>query len=115
MGPDRRNQRPAPERIYEMAQRVTAAQPALPDGSAQEYHDSLISITTQLSRRPNIVVEIRRGDERQLVFAAQRNEPGYPLRYNPGRWITHLEELAEQADADDERFMKIDDSDVFPD
>lgn len=113
-----RREFPTPERICELALKLTAGQnPSPSDGSTKNFADHRISVTTSPSRRPNITVEIFQDRNSPVtVFTAHDNEPGYPTRYNPGRWTKYLHQLVQQNTApEDERFMTIDDSELFPD
>lgn len=108
---------PAPERICELAVRLTGEQEASPsDWVTRNFKDHRLSVTTNPNRRPNITVDILPEREDPVrVFEAQQNEPGYPMRYNPGRWTGYLHQIVQQTTApNDERFTPVDDSQLFP-
>lgn len=108
---------PAPERVCEMALKLTNQQEApASNWLTRRYNDDRISVTTNPNRRPNITIEIFQDPNTPItVFTAHHNEPGYPSRYNPGRWTGYLHQLVLQhTEPDEERFRPIDDSAIFP-
>ena len=107
---------PSPETICDLALRLTAIQPLQQEGRTRTFQNGLITVIVNPSRRPNIIIEITQDGGHTAVFAAQQNEPGYPIRYNPGHWTKYLQKLVDDhLPETDERFLPIEDSDMFQD
>ncbi len=106
---------PSSDYICQLVISLVETIPAIATYGNHEYDDGRIRTVFNPNRRPNITVSIIRGRERIPVFEAQRNEPSYPIRYNPGHWIQYLEKLVEEREAETrESFSPVDDRDLFP-
>ena len=104
-----------PEEICRAARKLTEGIPTGFWNHAAEFRDGRIRVTVKGSQPAQVSIDILRGEQEIPVFRAQMNEPGYPHRYNPGRWTRYLAEAADNVSrGGSEMFEPIDDSDVFP-